>query len=305
MSGRPGREAALGSAADPAPGRPPLLPPSPRQRAAPPPPDGPPAGPCPPRGAPPARCRPAAGPSPPRSPLTSRRPARGSAPFAARPAISRPARPHSLWGVDPDDVEVAVVDALLVFVGVASAAPCSAPQHPAVRLGPAAARHRRRSALLPLLLPQRRRARISARRQGAGPGRRGPYTAGRQEQRSATPRQPPSPAAPSATGPRARRSLKTFRAVTGTVTLLLGAARRGAVQPRRLGSCWVLTHARPSDVFGARLHTARRTGLLPFGRRAKKKTKQPFFVRVCGNGKRKKEIHVTCSRRNCKSKEEQ
>lgn len=45
----------------------------------------------------------------------------------------------------------------------------------------------------------------------------------------------------------------------------------GAVQPRRLGSCWVLTHARPSDVFGARLHTARRTGLLPFGRRAKKK----------------------------------
>lgn len=93
-----GREAAPGGAAGPrsraAAPRPALT----SQRAAPPPPGGPPAEPCPPRRAPPARCRPAAEPSPPRSPLASRRPARGSAPFAARPAISRPARPSLTRG---------------------------------------------------------------------------------------------------------------------------------------------------------------------------------------------------------------
>lgn len=203
------------------------------QRAAPPPPGGSPAEPGPPRqpvAAPRrSRARPAA-PSPPGDPRGARRPSRPGPPFRD------PAGPHSLGGVDPDDVEVAVVDALLVFVGVASAAPCSAPQNPAVRLGPAAARHRRRSALLPLLLPQRRRARISARRQGAGPRRGGPCAAGRQEQRSATPRQPRALQPLPQRDPEHGAPGKLSDLLTSTVTPLLGAARWGAVQPRRLGS---------------------------------------------------------------------
>lgn len=98
--------------------------------------------------------------------------------FASKTAsvVRQPIWNSPLGGVDPDDVEVAVVDALLVFVGVASAAPGSPPQRPAVSPGPAAAarRRRRRLAALPLLPAQRRRARLAAGRHGARPGQRGP-----------------------------------------------------------------------------------------------------------------------------------
>lgn len=81
-------------------------------------------------------------------------------PFASEAAsVVRQSIWHSpLGGVDPDDVEVAVVHALLVLVGVASAAPGPVPQRSAVPPG-----------LVALAV-----SRAGRRQRGAGPGQRGP-----------------------------------------------------------------------------------------------------------------------------------
>lgn len=186
--------------------------------------------------------------SPPAAPhLTSRSPSphlpatrAGAAPrsparhFASLPPSPPSLAPDSLGGVDPDDVEVAVVDALLVFVGVASAAPGSPPQRPAVSPGPAAAarRRRRRLAALPLLPAQRRRARLAAGRHGARPGQRGPCKKGRGKSRAQ--RSPCGPLAPpTRLQPPWGWDPEKFRAAKGTVMSARDASTGASGRPGR------------------------------------------------------------------------